>query len=579
MKILLFNGCWTPNIGNAFVNIGMEMLLKKAFPDCEIYYSADTNNKWMFSASINDNRYVGNSLNISSYMQVDLAVWGGMMLTKEFIDTAGDVFQSLTQRGIPIMLLGAGCDKYDKEEATLVSEYLKGLNIAGIITRDNDTFDLFCNYNFLKDKLVKGIDCGFFLSEYHALKLDIEPFDVECFDRIPAPYIEHSGKKVIFTHHECFGKLPVMFINKPDTLVSELPYDYISLYANVDTVYAERVHACIAALAFGKKAMLFSDTNRASLFSCVLPDGCTITELKSRPVDLDINKLHLKEQQMIDSIIELWKAFHGNNRNVIIQDGQMLSLLQVYIETVSFCNRKCEYCYHSDEKINQNKKTMDENVFDKIISDLKERNYSNLLYLYAINEPLLDKRMAKLIKKAATALPNAKIYLFSNGDLASIELINEFFENGLTHFVFSIHDHSNDSKIDEIINSIGKDNFTIADMTILSPDMFVNRGGSIKDPNIASQKLHDQSSCMLPFRQIAINSDGDIRLCCSIHDEILLENVLNVNIFDYFMYNEKLNSYRVKLGKHLRNELFPCTNCSYDGDNTEGIVNKLGDIF
>jgi MoaA/NifB/PqqE/SkfB family radical SAM enzyme len=84
---------------------------------------------------------------------------------------------------------------------------------------------------------------------------------------------------------------------------------------------------------------------------------------------------------------------------------------------------------------------MPEEIFDKIISDLKEQDYSNLLYLYCTNEPLLDRRMPRLIKKASIALPKAKIYIFSNGDLATQEIIQEYFDNGLTHFVFSIHNN------------------------------------------------------------------------------------------------------------------------------------------
>lgn len=156
---------------------------------------------------------------------------------------------------------------------------------------------------------------------------------------------------------------------------------------------------------------------------------------------------------------------------------EKIDLIQVYIETISSCNRKCNYYYYapgSDATKNGRKMSME--TFEKIIDDFAQFNYSNLIYLYDINEPLLDKRMPDFIQIVAQKLPNAQIYIFSNGDLANIDIVKEYFEKGLTHFVFSLHDHKNDEKIKQIMSEIGREKFMIADMTILKPEEFMNRG-------------------------------------------------------------------------------------------------------
>lgn len=577
MKVLIFNGCWAPNIGNAFVNLGLEVIVKKCFADCEIVYSSDINNKWYFSIADENQNLSKNSFNISAYLNVDLVVWGGMMLTKEFIDSAGEVFVRFSERNIPIMFIGAGADKYSLEEKEYVNNYLETLNLTAIIARDVDTYNMFKDYKYLEEKLYLGIDCAFFLSDLETPDLDIEPYDVECFDRIPTPYIDHENKKIITAHHDCYGILPKRYISKDNTLISELPYDYLTLYKNVDTTYTERIHACIATLAYGNKAQLYSDTKRASLFKQVLEDNIEIDAIRKHPISLDKKKLQLRKDQTINIIRKIMGNHYEMEADSIIQIQPQL--LQVYIETISSCNRSCCYCYHSDPQIKSDKKIMSEEVFEKIINDLKARNYSNLIYLYDINEPLLDNRMPIFIKKIAQELPYAKSYIFSNGDLATKDLIREYFDNGLTHFVFSIHDHKNDQKIKEIVEDLGEDKFTIADMTILSEQDFFNRGGSILDPKITSQTIYDNQGCLLPFRQIVINSEGNIRLCCSIHDEVLMDNILNVNIFDYFHNNIKLNEYRAILGNKMRAGAFPCFKCSYTGDNIDGIVQKLGPAY
>jgi radical SAM protein with 4Fe4S-binding SPASM domain len=126
----------------------------------------------------------------------------------------------------------------------------------------------------------------------------------------------------------------------------------------------------------------------------------------------------------------------------------------------------------------------------------------------------------------------------------------------------------------QIVNNLGNERFTIYDMTKLSPDSFQNRGGAITDPNIASQKKLLKNICYLPFRQIVINTKGEIRLCCAIHDEVILDNIMHINLFDYFDNNAVLKHYRKEL-ENSREALYPCKDCSYIGDNTEGIKVKL----
>jgi len=305
LKILLFNGCWSPNIGNAFVNIGIEHIIKNTIPECEIYYSADVSNSWFFSIADDKGEYTNNAFNISKYIDVDLVVWGGMMLTKECIDSAGDIFLSFSKRNIPIIFVGAGADKYDHEEQEYVSDFFKEIELIGIITRDDDTYNMYAKYAFLKDKISKGIDAAFFIAESNVPKLNIPKYDIECFDRISHPFIDHEDNSVIYTHHDCYGKLPEIYINKGNTLISELPYDYLALYKNVHCTYAERVHACIASLAFGNYAQLFSKTPRASLFNKIICGEWK--NLLEKPLKVDQNKLIHEKKNMLYNFKSMYK--------------------------------------------------------------------------------------------------------------------------------------------------------------------------------------------------------------------------------------------------------------------------------
>lgn len=307
MKILILNGCWSPNIGNAFVNLGTKQIIRRAFEKCEIIYSADVANKWFFGLCGEGEQYSNNSFNISKYMDVDLVVWGGMILTEYNFKLAQSIFLEFSSREIPILFLGAGADEYSNAEAEYVANCLQKLKYVGIITRDTNTYEMFSKYKWLKPKIKQGIDSAFFVDGCDIPQLNIEKYDVECFDRIVSPYIDHKGKKIIYTHHDCFGKLPTRYINQKDTVISELPYDYLTIYKNVDVTYAERVHACIATLAFGNKAMLYSQTIRAKLFDRVLDNGTA--KIQQEPVSVDKNKLNTEKEYMIKNVKTFYNTF------------------------------------------------------------------------------------------------------------------------------------------------------------------------------------------------------------------------------------------------------------------------------
>lgn len=307
MKVLILNGCWTPNIGNAFVNLGTEQIVKQAFEGCDIFFSADVANKWFFDLASNGSQMLQNSFNISQYFQVDLVIWGGMILTKYNFELAQNIFSEYSRRKIPIIFLGAGADEYTEEEAEYVASCLKQLEYIGIITRDDRTYEMLQHYVFLKRRIARGIDAAFFVSDMSIPELDMGRYDVECFDRVVTPYIKHENDLVIQTHHDCFGKLPARYMSKANTLISELPYDYLALYKGVDTTYAERVHACIATLAFGNKARLYVDTPRAALFDRVIENGAE--RIKKEVVSVEKEKLQNEKERMLQNVRTFYEAF------------------------------------------------------------------------------------------------------------------------------------------------------------------------------------------------------------------------------------------------------------------------------
>lgn len=280
-KIGMYIGSWPQNIGNAFFDFGAIAIIKAAYPNATLYPMGGAVH-WMFNqvkdkpqgvlkklyTNISNADRKGNSIEIGQFAKVDLIVFAGMSMCDEFIANNGKTFVDASKRGVAILVLGAGALQYTNEEAERYAEFLSSLGRYGVLTRDEDTYNLF------RDRIQNiqsGIDCAFFLPDYYQPPmLDLPLYDVLTFDSMSVPVELHNrDNMVIHAHHDCWGPLPDHYTNKPNTLVSDVPQDYLTIYSQANETHSDRVHACIATLAYGKRAKLYSNTPRKALFKKV----------------------------------------------------------------------------------------------------------------------------------------------------------------------------------------------------------------------------------------------------------------------------------------------------------------------
>lgn len=95
----------------------------------------------------------------------------------------------------------------------------------------------------------------------------------------------------------------------------------------------------------------------------------------------------------------------------------------VNLETVNRCNSTCEFC---TANINAEKRPymkIDENLYYSIIDQLRDWGYKGHLTLYGNNEPWLDKRIVEFHKYARKQLPEAFIFMSTNGLLLDVDKV------------------------------------------------------------------------------------------------------------------------------------------------------------
>ncbi|MFA5864851.1 MAG: polysaccharide pyruvyl transferase family protein [Phycisphaerae bacterium] len=302
LRVLYYGAGWPTNIGNAFIDLGALAILRSAVPNARISFASEMP-RWFFGPGIKNTRTVrfwhkqehrvmDNALDIASVTQCDLVVFSGMAACGEFLEVNGPTLLSLARRGIPILLLGVGALAYSDEEKKDYADFLRQINPIGFICRDEPTFKMFAD---IIPGVYPGIDCGFFLPEaYIPLPLELSAYVVAAFDTQAEPELSLQGRQLLRAHHDCWGPPREEYTQTEKTLISDIPYDYLALYAQAEEIHTDRVHACVAGLTYGHQVRLYHPTLRGYLFDSV---GCH--NIRERLVQADMNLLAEKKKNQI----------------------------------------------------------------------------------------------------------------------------------------------------------------------------------------------------------------------------------------------------------------------------------------
>lgn len=323
MNIVYYGACWPTNIGNAFIDYGSIYTIKKAMPNSKVFFASELP-RWLLGATGKD---MDNSIDMAEIMDIDYVVVSGMTLCDEFIITEGPILKKLNERGVKIIFNGCGGASYTRNEIENFRRFLNSIEPVGFITRDEISYK---NFKEICQKILNGIDCAFFLSEsFIPAKLTIKDFVIFNFDAIEEPKINIENKKILRTNHSFSSVFPndinldgiflEIGINKPriglhkrktlnrilqykNILISDIPDDYLHLYANASAVYSDRVHTCIATLSFGNMARLYSNTPRSYLF-----DRVGAYDIKDNLTKLNFEKLNTDKKRQIAFLTEIFK--------------------------------------------------------------------------------------------------------------------------------------------------------------------------------------------------------------------------------------------------------------------------------
>jgi len=344
-------GNWAPNIGNAFFQLGGLHVLRKVLPTAEVMLIGEQPGYPSYW-----NRRGGNPRNafdVPGHLEVDYLVLMGPVLRPEFGRIWGPSLERLAAQGTRLIILGLGSMRYEQEEMAQYRLMLRRAKPFIVTTRDSETFQLIGD---LATHSYDGIDLAFFMPEVYApvgFRGERRGTVVLNFDKIPEPTIEltsgeirdvlgtvldasfeHDGMwwrvrfprfrtwfaarsryamaieklcfpgnqvarigtyEIIRPDHRAHLMIGRRAFRYPNVVVSDTPYVYAEVYSHAALTLSSRVHACVLALAYGNRAMLFSKTGRAKLLTRL-----GLEEIGRRPVTLAAERLRCEKEALVE---------------------------------------------------------------------------------------------------------------------------------------------------------------------------------------------------------------------------------------------------------------------------------------
>ena len=219
------------------------------------------------------------------------------------------------------------------------------------------------------------------------------------------------------------------------------------------------------------------------------------------------------------------------------------SVSMVEVEVFSYCNRRCWFCPNSVIDRQSATEYMPEELYLRIIDQLSEAGYREMISYSRYNEPLADRIILRRIQQAKARLPEAILHTNTNGDYLTPRYLDELAEAGLRSLNIQIYLGNDDrydharmrTKLLRTIDHLELNAPIIRDepnvwleasaersgirMRIYSRNFELN--GCNRGDSVPIQLTYRRTSpCLSPFHHVYIDFNGKVMPCCNLRSDV-----------------------------------------------------------
>lgn len=231
----------------------------------------------------------------------------------------------------------------------------------------------------------------------------------------------------------------------------------------------------------------------------------------------------------------------------------------VEIEINHGCNMACSYCPNSVSSRIE-KGHMSPEVYERILSELRLQDFKGRLSFDFYNEPTLSPNLISFVGRARTQLPETSIELYSNGTLLTPELYRQLISAGVSKFIITKHDKTDDYQFEKTLLVLNDDEKTRLTYRSFTDINLTNRGGVLN--GIGNDKTTAFMPCALPGQMLTITVKGNVVPCFEdFYQKNQMGNIMETPLMDIWN-SEKYKEFRISLRKGLRHKYEACKNCN-----------------
>ncbi|WP_049590627.1 radical SAM/SPASM domain-containing protein [Acinetobacter baumannii] len=239
-----------------------------------------------------------------------------------------------------------------------------------------------------------------------------------------------------------------------------------------------------------------------------------------------------------------------NNINKIVTYGYKNRdiFTAIDFEINSQCNLECSYC-PSSFRDGRGENYMSEDIYRKVIDDLELMNYKGRVSPHFFGEPLLDKRLPKLISYARSKLAQADIVIHTNGIKLNESNYIELIKAGVSGFLVTQHTKKMPKVFLETFDKFKNDGKII--LRSLNNKTLFNRAGTVD-----YEKSRKMTRCYYLSDEISITHNGNVVCTNDFHESYIFGNVNNTSLKDIW-----LSPHFKKIRTDVRNGFFELDMC------------------
>ena len=154
------------------------------------------------------------------------------------------------------------------------------------------------NSSLFKSLTLKHNENDFFVHvprflDYTSHKSKIWSYFGDLFDcrKLPEKFNQFT---IVRPEHRFFPHMTHKIYRQANSFATDEPWTYLNVYANSELTLSDRVHACVATLAYGNPAMLFTPSPRRALFERV-----GAGDIFDKVVKINLDMLESEQNELI----------------------------------------------------------------------------------------------------------------------------------------------------------------------------------------------------------------------------------------------------------------------------------------